>query len=207
MEEGKFWMDRISEVVVYHPICPDPVWWPVVSSCHWPQIWCTKEFSQRKINSWQEYVVQEDHFNIVCVQETSFLQYIKYTIREVITLKWLEWRRWNQEMLWECHYQKLRKRSNIWPCVLPSHSSTLSDTPIPTRLFKLFDEAGKSEACCQPGIRWCTSCWRNADKTFALKTTYKKPVRRKTLDSYIQRLSSPSKYSRFTYFTCLHNKQ
>ena len=29
----------------------------------------------------------------------------------------------------------------------------------------------------------------------------KKPERRKTLDSYIQRLSSPAGYSRFTYFT------
>ena len=65
----------------------------------------------------------------------------------------------------------IRKRSNIWSCLLPSHSSPLSDTPIRTRLYKLFDKAGKSEACYQPGTLWCTSCWRNADKTFASRTT------------------------------------
>ena len=65
----------------------------------------------------------------------------------------------------------IRKRSNIWSCLLPSHSSPLSDTPICTRLYKLFDKAGKSEACYQPGTLWCTSCWRNADKTFASRTT------------------------------------
>ena len=57
----------------------------------------------------------------------------------------------------------IRKRSNIWSCLLPSHSSTLNYTPIPTRPYKLFDKAGKSEACYQPGMLWCTSCWRNAD--------------------------------------------
>ena len=65
----------------------------------------------------------------------------------------------------------IRKRSNIWTCLLPSDSSTLSATPIPTRLYKIFDKAGESEACYQPGTLWCTSCWRNADKTFASRTT------------------------------------
>ena len=49
-----------------------------------------------------------------------------------------KWRRWNQEMLYEyiksMSLSAIRKRSNIWTCQLPSHSSTLSDTPIPTRL-------------------------------------------------------------------------
>ena len=75
-------------------------------------------------------------------------------------------------MLCECHYQQLGKRSNMRSCLLPSHSSTLSDTPIPTRLYKLFDKAGRSEALYQPGTGWCTSCWRSTDKTFALKTIY-----------------------------------
>ena len=46
-------------------------------------------------------------------------------------------------MLCECHYQQLGKRSNMRSCLLPSHSSTLSDTPIPTRLYKLFDKAAR----------------------------------------------------------------
>ena len=62
----------------------------------------------------------------------------------------------------------IRKRSNICTCLLPSHSSSLSDTPIPTRLYKIFDKAGESDACYQPGTLWCT---RNADKTFASRTT------------------------------------
>nr|XP_058964946.1 uncharacterized protein LOC131791623 [Pocillopora verrucosa] len=37
---------------------------------------------------------------------------------------------------------------------LEAKESTLSDTPIPKRLYKLFDKAGKSEACYQPGTLW-----------------------------------------------------
>ena len=65
----------------------------------------------------------------------------------------------------------IRNRSNIWTSLLPSHSSTLSDTHIPKGLYELFDKARESEACYQPRTLWCTSCWRNADKTFASRTT------------------------------------
>ena len=112
-----------------------------------------------------------------------------------------------RNVLCEFHDQQLWNKSNIWLCLLPSHSSTLSDTPISMRLYKLLDKAGKSKACYHLGTCWCTSCWRNNNKTFATKTTHKKPVRRKMLDSYIPRLSSPAGFSRFPYFTHLHNKQ
>ena len=46
--------------------------------------------------------------------------------------------------VYEFHYMQLRKRNNICSCPLPSHSSTLSNTSIPTRLYKVFDEAGRS---------------------------------------------------------------
>ena len=100
----------------------------------------------------------------------------------------------------EFHYMQLRKRNDMCSCPLPSHSSTLSKTSIPTRLYKVFDEAGRSIESYRPGTRWCTSCRRSADKTFATQTTYQKPVRRRTVNSDIQQLSSLDAYSRFTYF-------
>ena len=48
-------------------------------------------------------------------------------------------------MLSECHYQKFEKGATPFP---------LSDTPIPMRRYILFDNAGKSEACYQPGTLW-----------------------------------------------------
>ena len=68
-----------------------------------------------------------------------------------------------QNVVW-MSLSAIRKRSKIWLCLLPSHSSTLSDTPIPTRLHKLLDKVRKSAACYQLGTLWCTSCWRNALK-------------------------------------------
>ena len=118
---------------------------------------------------------------------------------------------WNTEMarvaevergnfVCEFHYMQLRKRNDMCSCPLPSHSSTLSKTSIPTRLYKVFDEAGRSIESYRPGTRWCTSCRRSADKTFATQTTYQKPVKRRTLNSDIQRLSSLDAYSTFKYF-------
>lgn len=97
----------------------------------------------------------------------------------------------------EFHWQQLRKRNNICSCPLKSHSSTLSNIPIPTRLYEVFDEAGKDMPSYRPGTRWCTSCRRNADKKFATKATYKKPVRRKTV-RFNLRFSSLAPVSRFT---------
>ena len=102
--------------------------------------------------------------------------------------------------VYEFHYMQLRKRNNICSCPLPSHSSTLSNTSIPTRLYKVFDEAGRSIGSYRPGARWCTSCRRSADKTFTTQTTYQKPVWRRTVNSDVQQLFSLDAYSRFTYF-------
>ena len=100
----------------------------------------------------------------------------------------------------EFHYMQLRKRNNMCSCPLPSHSSTLSKTSIPTRLYKVFDEAGRSIESYRPGTRWCTSCRRSADKTFATQTTYQKPVRRRTVNSDIQQLSSRQSFRTAPYF-------
>ena len=100
----------------------------------------------------------------------------------------------------EFHYMQLRKRNNMCSCPLPSHSSTLSKTSIPTRLYKVFDEAGRSIKSYRPGTRWCTSCRRSADKTFATQTTYQKPVRRRTVNSDIQQLSSRQSFRTAPYF-------
>ena len=72
-------------------------------------------------------------------------------------------------MLSECHYQQFVKGATP-DCAHYFHILPLNDTPIPMRQYKLFDNAGKSEACYQPGTLWCTS-WSNADKTFASRTT------------------------------------
>ena len=113
---------------------------------------------------------------------------------------------WNTEMarvaevergnfVCEFHYQQLRKRNNICSCKLLSHSSALRHTSP-----RDYDEAGRSIESYRPGMRWCTSCRRSADKTFATQTTYQKPVKRRTLNSDIQRLSSLDAYSTFKYF-------
>lgn len=71
----------------------------------------------------------------------------------------------------EFHYQQLRKRNNICSCLLPSHSSTLSKTSITTRLYKVFDEDGRSIESYRPGTRWRTIFRISADKTFATQIT------------------------------------
>ena len=57
-------------------------------------------------------------------------------------------------------------------CPLPGHSSAMNPTPIPARLFQVFDEVGKSMLLYRPGTRWCTSCRRNADKKFPSMAKY-----------------------------------
>ena len=57
-------------------------------------------------------------------------------------------------------------------CPLPGHSSVMNPTPIPARLFQVFDEVGKSVLLYRPGTRWCTSCRRNADKKFPSMAKY-----------------------------------
>lgn len=53
-------------------------------------------------------------------------------------------------------------------------ATSVCNTPIPLRLYKLYDEAGNNKACYQPGIQCAQlSCQRNDKKTFAMKTTFK----------------------------------
>ena len=86
------------------------------------------------------------------------------------------------------------------------HASYLHISPL--WVITRYHETGKSKACYQSGTRWCTCFRRNVNKTFAMMTTYKKPVRKKKKNvGYIQRLSSPAAYSRFTNFIHLCNKQ
>ena len=77
------------------------------------------------------------------------------------------------------HWHKLRTRNNICSCPLPTHSATLSSTPIPERLYRVFDEEGRNMPSYRPGTRWCTSCRRDADKTFSSKEEYQTPKKRK----------------------------
>ena len=65
---------------------------------------------------------------------------------------------------------KSRATNNI--CPLPGHSSAMNPTPIPARLFQVFDEVGKTILLYRPGTRWCTSCRRNADKKFPSMAKY-----------------------------------
>jgi len=94
-------------------------------------------------------------------------------------MKWLEWRRLTVEILCVFHWHKLRTRNNICSCPLPTHSATLSSTPIPERLYRVFDEEGRNMPSYRPGTRWCTSCRRDADKTFSSKEEYQTPKKRK----------------------------
>ena len=78
------------------------------------------------------------------------------------------------------HWHQLRTSNNICSCLLPTHSATLSGTPIPERLYRVFDEEGrKNMPSYRPGTKWCTSCRRNADKIFSQKDEYKRPKTRK----------------------------
>ena len=74
----------------------------------------------------------------------------------------------------EFHYQQLRKRTNIWSCLLPSPFCY-------SEWYIHYHETGKSKACYRSGKRWCTSFRKNVNKTLATKTTYKKSGE-KTLD-------------------------
>ena len=87
----------------------------------------------------------------------------------------------------EHHWHMLRNTNNICSCPLPSHSRTLSPTPIPLRLFQVFDEVGKSIPSYRPGTRWCTSCRRNADDKFSSMAKYKKASKRKKVGTVIGR--------------------
>ena len=60
---------------------------------------------------------------------------------------------------------ELHKRNNICSCPLTSHS-TMSNTPIPVRLYKVFDQAGRKMPSYRPGMRWCTSCKQKANQKF-----------------------------------------
>ena len=78
------------------------------------------------------------------------------------------------------HWHQLRTRNNICSCPLPTHSATLSSTPIPERLYRVFDEEGRKKMpSYRPGTKWCTSCRRNADKIFSSKDEYLRPKKRK----------------------------
>ena len=83
----------------------------------------------------------------------------------------------------EFHWHQLRTRNNVCSCPLASHSSTMSTTPIPVRLYEVFDQAGRNMASYRPGTRWCTSCRRNADRKFSSMPGYQKPTSRKKVGS------------------------
>ena len=81
----------------------------------------------------------------------------------------------------ELHYNQLRERNNICSCPLTSHSTTMSNIPIPARLYIVFDQAGRKMPSYRPGTRWCTSCKQNADKKLSTMAEYQKPAKRKTV--------------------------
>ena len=83
------------------------------------------------------------------------------------------------------HWHILRTTNNICSCPLPCHSRAMSPTPIPARLFQVFDEVGKSMPSYRSGTWWCTSCRRNADKKFSSMAKYKKPSKRKKISTVI----------------------
>ena len=85
----------------------------------------------------------------------------------------------------EYHWHTLRNRNNVCSCPLPSHSRAMSPTPIPARLFQVFDEGGRSMPSYRPGKRWCISCRRNADEEFSSMAKYKKPSNRKKVGTVI----------------------
>ena len=81
----------------------------------------------------------------------------------------------------ELHRNQLRARNNVCSCPLPSHSVTMSNTPIPERLYGVFDQVGRNMPSYRPGTRWCTSCRRNADRKFLSLAEYQSPAKRKTV--------------------------
>ena len=85
----------------------------------------------------------------------------------------------------EHHWHMLRTTNNICSCPLPSHSRRLSPTPIPARLFQVFDEVRKSMLSYRPGMHWCTSYRRNADEKFSFMAKYKKASKRKKVGTVI----------------------
>ena len=85
----------------------------------------------------------------------------------------------------EYHWHIPRTTNNACSCPLSSHSREMSPTPIPARLFEVFDEVGKSMPLYRPRTRWCTSCQRNADEKFSSMSKYKKPSKRQMLGRVI----------------------
>ena len=85
----------------------------------------------------------------------------------------------------EYHWHILRATNNACSCPLSSHSGAMSPTPIPARLFEVFDEVGRSMPLYRPGTRWCTSCRRNADEKFSSMSKYKKPSKRQKVGRVI----------------------
>ena len=88
------------------------------------------------------------------------------------------------------HWHQLRTMNNICSCPLASHSRAMSPTPIPARLFEVFDEVGRSMPSYRPGTRWCTSCRRNADERFSSMAKYQKPSKRKSVATVIANLKT-----------------
>ncbi|XP_066026836.1 uncharacterized protein [Pocillopora verrucosa] len=66
---------------------------------------------------------------------------------------------------------------------LEAKESTLSDTPIPKRLYKLFDKAGKSEACYQPGTLWVKHLHDNELRSTRRRSDSPTPTRRRIKSS------------------------
>ena len=81
----------------------------------------------------------------------------------------------SNEIVCVFHWHQLRTRNNI----CSTHSATLSSTPIPERLYRVFDEEGRNMSSYRPGTRWCTSCRRDAEKTFSSKEEYETAKKRK----------------------------
>ena len=62
------------------------------------------------------------------------------------------------------HTRLLETQNNKCSCPLTdSHSKKLSAVPVPSRLYKVFDELGKKRSNYCPGTKWCSSC-RNTFK-------------------------------------------
>ena len=90
------------------------------------------------------------------------------------------------------YWHQLRTSNNICLCLLPNHSATLSSTPIPERLYKVFDDEGRKMPSYHPDTKWCTSCQWNADKISSSKDEYQKLNNRKRVGR------------QFGYFTLQH---
>ena len=91
-----------------------------------------------------------------------YIMYINLVINEQL----------NRTSSVEISSAKSRATNNIAPGPLPGHSSAMNPTPIPARLFQVFDEVGESMLLYRPRTQWCTSCRRNADKKFPSMAKY-----------------------------------